>query len=157
MHTNLVSTLIVHTHTSLSWSVPSIRVFSCFKYVFHIFLLDSWPKGHFTHETESQWPLHFKHSHWWKRRSMWSKFASDYAWGTNGVYECKVDVTSTWIPTWHQMGRFRKPPLGGRPNTKPRDHGNSKCSQPSIYFIFSCVRTRMNRYYRNSSWLRAWS
>ena len=26
-------------------------------------------KGHFTHETESPWPLHFKHSHWWKRGS----------------------------------------------------------------------------------------
>ena len=59
-------------------------------------------QGHFTHETESPWPLHFKHSHWWKRRSR-SKFASHYAWGTNGVCECKMDVKSTWIPTWHQM------------------------------------------------------
>ena len=25
------------------------------------------------------------------------------AWGTNGVCECKMDVKSTWIPTWHQM------------------------------------------------------
>ena len=57
---------------------------------------------HFTHKTESPWPLHFKHSHWWKRRSR-SKFASHYAWGTNGVCECKMDVKSTWIPTWHQM------------------------------------------------------
>jgi hypothetical protein len=24
-------------------------------------------KGHFTHETESLWPFHFKHSHWWKK------------------------------------------------------------------------------------------
>ena len=39
---------------------------------------------HFTHETDSVWPLHFKHSHWWRRRSR-SKFASHYAWGTNGV------------------------------------------------------------------------
>ena len=31
-------------------------------------------EGHFTHETESPWPLHFEHSHWWKRWS-WSKFA----------------------------------------------------------------------------------
>jgi hypothetical protein len=35
--------------------------------------------------------LHFKHSHWWKRRSR-SKFASHYVWGTNGVCECKMDV-----------------------------------------------------------------
>jgi hypothetical protein len=24
-----------------------------------------------------------------------------FAWGTNGVCECKMDVKSTWIPTWH--------------------------------------------------------
>ena len=35
--------------------------------------------------------LHFKHSRWWKRRSR-SKFASHYAWGTNGVCECKMNV-----------------------------------------------------------------
>jgi hypothetical protein len=58
--------------------------------------------GHFTHETESPWPIHFKHSHWWKRQS-WSKFASHYAWGTNGACECKMKVKSTWIPTWHRM------------------------------------------------------
>jgi hypothetical protein len=23
--------------------------------------------------------------------------------GTNGVCECKMDVKSTWIPTWHSM------------------------------------------------------
>ena len=59
------------------------------------------PKGHFRHETESPWPLHFKHSHWWKRQS-WSKFASHYARGINGVSGCKMDVKSTWILTWYQ-------------------------------------------------------
>ena len=59
-------------------------------------------KGHFTHETESPWPLHFKHSHWWKSRCR-SKFASHYAWGTDKVCERKMDVKSTWIPTWHRM------------------------------------------------------
>ena len=60
-------------------------------------------KGHFTHETESPWPLHFKHSCWWK---MWSrsKFTSHYAWGTNGICECKMDAKSTWLPKWHRMG-----------------------------------------------------
>ena len=48
-------------------------------------------KGHFTHKTESPWPLHFKHSYWWKRRTR-SKFTSHHAWGTVGVYECKMDV-----------------------------------------------------------------
>ena len=64
-----------------------------------------WPLGlraTSTHETESPRPLHFKHSHWWRRWSR-SKFASHYAWGTNGVCECKMDVKSTWIPTWHRM------------------------------------------------------
>ena len=47
--------------------------------------------------------FHFKHSHWWKRRSR-SKFtASHYNCGTNGACECKMDVKSTWILTWHQM------------------------------------------------------
>ena len=59
-------------------------------------------KFHFTCETESPWPLHFKHSRWWKRWSR-AKVASHYAWGTNKVCECKMDVKSTWIPTWHQM------------------------------------------------------
>ena len=59
-------------------------------------------KGHFTYKTESPWPLHFKHPHWWERRSQ-SKFASHYAWGTNGVCECKMDVKSTWVLMWHQL------------------------------------------------------
>ena len=50
--------------------------------------------------------LHFKHSHWWKwwRRSNFA--TSHYAWGTNGVCECKMDVKSTWTPTWHWMDNF---------------------------------------------------
>ena len=59
-------------------------------------------KGHFTHKTESPWPWHFKHSHWWKRRSR-CKFSSHYAWGTNGVCECKMVVKFTWISTWHRV------------------------------------------------------
>ena len=43
--------------------------------------------------------------HWWKRWSR-SKFASPYAWGTNGVCECKMDVKYVWIPTWHRMDHF---------------------------------------------------
>ena len=55
-------------------------------------------QGHVTHETESPWPLHFKHSRRWRTRSR-SKFASSHhAWGTNGVCECKMDEKSTWKP-----------------------------------------------------------
>ena len=65
-------------------------------------------KGHFTHETESPWLFHFKHSHWWERLSQWSKFASRYAWGSNGVCECEMDVKSEWILTWHRMDRVSR-------------------------------------------------
>jgi hypothetical protein len=41
-------------------------------------------------------------THWWKRRSR-STLSSHYAWRTNGVCECKMDVLSTWIPTWHRL------------------------------------------------------
>ena len=32
--------------------------------------------------------------------------SSHYAWGTHGVFECEMDVESTWIPTWHRMDRI---------------------------------------------------
>ena len=54
------------------------------------------------HETEGMWPLHFKHSHWWKRRSRSKFIALHYACETNKVCECKMVVKPTWIPTWHQ-------------------------------------------------------
>jgi hypothetical protein len=31
------------------------------------------------------------------------RFTLLYARGTNTICECKMDVKSTWIPTWHQM------------------------------------------------------
>ena len=65
--------------------------------------LDTWPthkpcKAHFTHETENPWPQHFKHSHWWKRRSR-SKFATShyYAWGTNGVCKWMQDGCEVYV------------------------------------------------------------
>ena len=88
------------------------------------------PEGHFTHKIESPRPFHFKHSHW-SRRWSWSKFASHYARGTNGVCERKMDVKlyldsymasngSCFMVTWDN---FRKPPLGGTSNnTKSGDH-----------------------------------
>ena len=86
-----------------SWSWLSACVWSAPKWLGIIKSIISEPfnKGHFTDETESLLPLHFKHSHWWKMQSR-SKFTSHYAWRTNMVCECKMDVKSTWIPTWHQ-------------------------------------------------------
>ena len=119
---------------------------------YHVLHFNEHNEGHFTHETESPWPLHSKRSHWWKTRS-WSKFASHYAWGTNWVYECKMDGKSTWIPTWHPMDRvsrwlldyFQKPPLEGRPTTKSGDHGTLYTHNCWFILFWSCVRTRMNR------------
>ena len=107
-------------------------------------------KGHFPHGTEGPCPLHFKHSHWWKRRSR-SKSTSHYTWGTNGVSECKMDIKSTWIPTWHEMdhvswslGLFWKPTLGGRPNSWG-DHGTLEYH----------ISPHVNRIHGISIWLRA--
>ena len=49
--------------------------------------------------------LHFKHSRWWRRGSRWSKFKlhTTLEGPMEGVCECKVDVKSMWIPTWHRM------------------------------------------------------
>ena len=86
-------------------------------------------KGHFTHKTWSPWPLHFKHSHWWKRGSC-SKFHAHYAWGTNWTWMqdgCTVYMDSymasngsCFMVSWTT---FKKPLLGGKPHTKPGDHG----------------------------------
>ena len=47
-------------------------------------------------------PLHFKHSHWWEKAEL-------------------VQVQMNHV-SW-SLGLFSKTPLGGRPNTKPGDHG----------------------------------
>jgi hypothetical protein len=78
-------------------------------------------------------------SHQWKRWSR-SRFASHYTSRTNWVSWCKMDVKSTWIPTWHQVDHvswslvvFSKPPLGGR-LTQTRWLWHSQTSQPLIYY-----------------------
>ena len=65
---------------------------------YDLWMIFNGPKAHFTNKTKSPWPLHYKHSHWWKRRSQ-SKFASHYTWGTNKAYVyiqdgCKVYMVS---------------------------------------------------------------
>jgi hypothetical protein len=72
-------------------------------------------------------PVHFKHSHWWKKRS-WSKFASHYAWGTNGVYKWMQGGSlhgflygNQWIMFYGHFSYLKEPPLGGRSNTNLGD------------------------------------
>ena len=105
------------------------------------------------------WPLHFKHSHRWKWRR-WSKFASHFTWGTNGVCECKMDVKSTCISTWHHMNHdhldyFQKPPLKGRPNTKPGDHGTPNAPYHWFILFYHVWGPAWIDIHWNSIWLRA--
>jgi hypothetical protein len=137
----------------------------------HVILGDLWrfpnfnvrSKGHLTHETESPWPLHFKHSHWWKRHN-WSKFAPHHAWGTNGGSECKMDVKSTWIPTWYQMDHvnghldyFQKRPLGGRPNTELENYVSSNAHNCWFILFYHVWGPAWIEIHWNSIWLRVWS
>ena len=118
-------------------------------------------KGHFAHETECPWPLHLKHSHWWKRRSR-SKFTLHYAWGTNGVCECKMDVKSMWDPTGHHMDHvswslelFSKTTSRGWPNTKSGDHDIPN-PHNRWFILFNHVRgPAWIEIHWNSIWLRA--
>ena len=63
-----------------------------------------------------------------------------------------MDVKSTWISTWHRMdyvsrsvGLFSKTISWRQAYHKTKRPWHSKHSQPLIYFILFCVRTRMNR------------
>ena len=124
-------------------------------------------QGHFTHETESSWPLHFKHSHWWKRRSR-SKFASHYAWGTNGVYRWMQDgykvymdsymasYESCFMVTW----TISKDHLleVGRPHTIPGDHDTPNAHNHwLILFYHAWEPTWIEIHWNNNIWLRAQS
>jgi hypothetical protein len=90
--------------------------------------------------------------------------ASRYAWGTNGVCECKMDVKSTWIPTWHPMDHvswslglfFQKPSLGGRSDTKPLgDHGTPNTHNRWFILFHHVWRPAWIKIPWNSIWLRA--
>jgi hypothetical protein len=109
-------------------------------------------EGRLTYKTKSTWPLHFKHSHWRKRRNQ-PKFATHNTWGTDRISECKMDVKlymdscmtsngSCFMITWTI---FPKPHVGGRPNTKPWDHGTPNAHNRYFILYSSCVRTRMDR------------
>ena len=105
--------------------------------------------------------LHFKHSHWWKRRR-WSKSAR----GTNEVCECKLDVKSTWTPPYKasngpwfhgHLEYPQKPPLGGRPNTKPGDHGTPNTHNRWFIWFYHARRHAWIKIHRSSIWLRTQS
>ena len=116
----------------------------------------SYTNGHFTHETESPWPLHFKHSHWWTRWSRWSKFAaSHYAWGTKGVCGCKMDAKSTYMASYGapneyvswSLGLFFKNHLlevGRHGLSQFHGHGSWLVCEVSLNMTFSVIRYFMS-------------
>ena len=74
--------------------------------------------------------------------------------GTNGVCECKMDVKSTWIPTWHQMnhvlwslGLFSKTIFLEVGLTQNRETMAllMLTTVACIYLFLSCVMSHMNR------------
>ena len=119
-------------------------------------------EGHFTHETESPWPSHFKHSHWWKRRSQ-SKFASHYAWGTNKVCECEMDVKSTYILCMTSNGScfmvtyiiFKNHLLEVGLTQKPGDHGTRKAHSRWVILFYHVWEPAWIETHWNGTWLRA--
>ena len=87
-----------------------------------------------THETESpRPPLHFKHSQWRKRAEPVQVcfFTLRLRGPTEYVREWRDGCKSPhgilhgieWSVFHGHFNYYQKPPLGGRPNTKPRDHG----------------------------------
>ena len=122
-------------------------------------------EGRFTHETESPWPLHFKHSYWWKRQSR-SKFASHYAWGTNGACECKMDVKLTGFLQWHRMGScfmvtwiiFEDHLLEvGLTRTNWETMALRMLTTVGFFYFFHVWGPTLMNIHWNSIWLRAWS
>ena len=110
--------------------------------------------------TESPWPFDFEHSHWWKRRNR-SKFASHYAWRTIIVYECKMDVKSTWIPTWHWMDhvswslRLFSRTTSWRSNTWPWDHSTPDAHNRWYFIFHHAWGPAWIKIHWNNIWLRA--
>jgi hypothetical protein len=87
--------------------------------------------------------------------------ASHYAWGTNGACECKMDVKSIWIPTWHRMdhvswllGLFSKTISWRWPNTKPGYHGTPNAHNCWFILLYHMWKPAWIEIHWNSIWLR---
>ena len=110
------------------------------------------------------WPwLHFKHSHWWERWSRF-KFASHYAWGTNGVCMwMQVGCKSLhgflhgikWIMFHGHLDYFQQPLPGGRYNTKLGDHGTLNSHNRWFILFYHVWGPAWIEIHWNSIWLRA--
>jgi hypothetical protein len=120
---------------------------------------------HFTHEIESLWPLHFKHSHCWQKaelvqvrftrrlrdqRSMWMQDGCKVCMGTflRGI---------KWIMFYAHLDHFQKPLLEGMPNTKPLgDHGTPNAHNCwFILLVYHAWGPAWIEIHWGSIWLRA--
>ena len=75
-------------------------------------------------------------------------------WGINIVSECKMDVKSTWIDTWHQMddghlNYFQNPSLGGRLNTSSKT-----CALWTLIIVnlVHCMKGKSLKYHLVEAW-----
>ena len=108
--------------------------------------------------------LHFKHSHWWKRRSR-TKFASHHTWGANGVYKWMQDGIKVflhgflhgieWIMFYGHLDYFQAPLLGGRSNTKSEDYGTLNAHNRWFILFYHVWGPTWIKIHWNSIWLRA--
>ena len=62
-----------------------------------------------------------------------------------------------WIMFHGYLDYFPKPLLGGRPNTKPGDHGALNAHHPWLILLYHVWGLAWIEIHRNSIWLRAWS
>ena len=93
-----------------------------------------------------------------------SKFASHYIWQTNGVCECNMDVNLhgflhgiEWTMFHGHFDYYHKPPLGGRSNTKSRDHGTSNNTNRWFILLYHVWGPSWIEIHWCSIWLRAQS
>ena len=117
--------------------------------------------GPLHNEIESPWPFHFKHSHWWERRSQ-SKFSSHYAWGTKGDSACNWMWSlhgflygMKWIMFHDHLDYFQKPP--NKPHTKPGDHDTPNSHNRWFILFWYVWGPAWIEIHWNKIWLRAWS
>ena len=84
---------------------------------------------------------------------------------TEWVCGCEMGVNPTWILTWHRMdhaswsfGLFsKKPPLGGRANTKSGDHDTPNTHSYWFVLVYHVWGPAWIKIHWNNIWLRAQS
>ena len=104
-------------------------------------------EGHFTHETESLWPVTFQALSLVEKAEPGPSSLHTNARGTDGVSMWMRDGCRSldgslngieWIMFHGHLECFQNPPLASRPIVKPGGHGHSEHLQPLICSIVMC-------------------